>query len=218
MKTIDRPTMQGIVDEIKATAHNFEDVRLIVNSKIDLCDLIPREFCPVTLKIVRLMYNPDDKGKDGKHKESRMHVYNLINHEGAEAVPFREFFAHKHGKTDLLDEDGKPCEIKSGTGNWLYCEEQDFDSCIRMYRRKRTLIVWDYVRPDKGIDLHIKCTYAKLFDYLATYAPDKGLSTWFTRGGVVRNGLNVEYVWKMQEIMTSGKKIKFLHNCPYNRK
>lgn len=213
MKTIDKNTMKTIVKEIKLTAHNHEDVRSIVNSRINLCDLIPAELADVTLKIVKLMYKPTDKGRNGKHEEAIDHVYNLIDCNGAEAVPFREFFAHKHGKADLIDRSvGKSYEKKTGTGDWLYCEEDDFDTCIRMYRRKRTLIRWDYVRADKGIDIHIETTYKNLFEYLIAYNPEKGLSTWFVKSSRTHSdGLNEEFIWKMQEISTSKKKIAYLN-------
>lgn len=214
MKTIDKNTMKTIVKEIKLTAHNHEDVRSIVNSRINLCDLIPAELADVTLKIVKLMYKPTDKGRNGKHEEAIDHVYNLIDCNGAEAVPFREFFAHKHGKTDLFDRSVKKSfEKKTGTGDWLYCEEDDFDACIAMYRRKKTLIRWDYVREDKGIDIHIETSYKKFFEYLIAYNPEKGLSTWFVKSSRTHgDGLNEEYIWKMQEIYTSKKKIAYLNS------
>lgn len=214
MKTIDKATIKTIVREIKLSAHNYDDVRNIVNPRIKLCDLIPAEYAEVMLKVTRLMYKPTDKGRKGKHDEAIDHVYNMIDCNGAEFIPFREFFAHKHDKTDLYDPSVKTSfEKKTGTGDWLYCEEDDFDTCIKKYRRKKTLIRWDYVREDKGINIHIETSYKKFFDFLIAYNPEKGLSTWFVKSSRTHGeGLNEEYIWKMQEIYTSKKKIAYLHS------
>lgn len=212
MKTIDKATIKNIVRDIKAGARNYQDVREIVNAEINLCDLIPAELAEITLHIARLMYNPADKGWKGKHEEAIDRVYNLIDCNGASAVAFREFFAHKHGQTDIYDRSIRSgFEKKTGTGDWLYCEEDDFEACIAMYRRKRTMIKWDYVREDKGIDIHIEASYRDFFDYLASYN-DKGLNTWFVKSSRTHkgDGLNKEYIWKMQEIYTSKKKIAYL--------
>lgn len=212
MKTIDRETLATIFEEVKNQPHKYENVRNIVNSRIDLCDMIPARYAEKVVKLVKLMYNPADKGRNGKTAETADRI-DLMIMNGAEEIPFREFFAHKMNKTDIYDNLERTCyEKKTGTGDWLYCEDSDFDSCIAMYRRKRTKIRWDYVRADKGIDIHIECSYREFFDYLTAYNPDKGLATWFVKSSRTHSdGLNTTYIWKMQEIMTSKKKVAYLN-------
>lgn len=212
MKTIDKETMQTIITEVKTTARNYADVRSIVNKYVNLCDTVPAKFAPAMLKVVKLMYNPADKGKRGKFAETSGRI-DLLILNGETAIPAREFFAHKMGKTDIYDKlNREGYEKKTGTGDWLYCEDDDFDACIASYRRKRTLIRWDYERADKGIHIHIECSYREFFDYLTAYNPDKGLATWFVKSSRTHtDGLNTAYIWKMQEIMTSKKKIAYLN-------
>lgn len=62
------------------------------------------------------------------------------------------------------------------------------------------------------IHIHIETTYKKLFDYMASYPA--GLKTFFKES--VRSGLAGVYVWELQTIKNSKKKIDFLQNCPYN--
>lgn len=213
MKIIDKETLGAIFEEIKNQPHKYENVRAIVNSRIDLCDLIPACYATKVVKLVKLMYNPADKGRGGKTAETADRI-DLLIMNGADAIPFREFFAHKMGKTDIYDSLERICyEKKTGTGDWLYCEDNDFDACIAKYCRKRTKIRWDYVRADKGIDIHIECSYREFFDYLTAYNPDKGLATWFVRSSRTHSdGLNTTYIWKMQEIMTSKKKVAYLNS------
>lgn len=213
MKTIDKLTLQSVIDEVKATARNHEDVRRIVSAKIALTDLIPAKYANTVLKLTKLMYDPADKGRNGKHLEAADRIEIMVYCEGAEEIPFREFFAHKHDTTDLYDHDVRTgYEKKTGTGDWLYFEEDDFDACIRMYARKRTKIRWDYVREDKGINIHIETSYRKFFKYLEAYNPDKGLATWFVKSSRTHGaGMSLQYIWKMQEIMTSKKKIAYLN-------
>ena len=205
MKTIEKATISEIVKEIKTSARNYADVRNIINARINPCDVIPAQYAEIMLKVVKLSYNPADYGRKGKYAEAVDRI-ELLTMNGAEAIPFREFFAHRQGKTDIYDAVERTCyEKKTGTGDWLYCESGDFDECIELYRRKRTKIRWDYERADKGINIHIECSYRELFDYLTAYNPDKGLATWFIKSS------RSEAVWKMQEIATSKKKIAYLN-------
>lgn len=206
MKTIEKATISAIVKEIKTSARNSADVREIVNAHINLCDKIPAKYADAMLKIVKLTYSPADYGRKGKYAEAVDRI-DLLTLNGADAIPFREFFAHKQGKTDIYDSvERTSYEKKTGTGDWLYCESGNFEECIEMYRRKRTKIRWDYERADKGINIHIECSYREFFDYLTAYNPDKGLATWFVKSS--RSGA----IWKMQEISTSKKKIAYLNS------
>ena len=212
MKTIDKKLMQEIINEVTNAPHKYTSARAILNDRLNLCDLVPAKYADAMLRIVRKMYNPADKGANGKFAETCDRI-DLFKLNGAEFIPVREFFAHKHGQTDIYDQlERLGYEKKTGTGDWLYCEEDDFDACIAMYRRKRTLIRWDYERADKGINIHIECSYREFFDYLAAYNPEKGLATWFVKSSRTRGeGLNTQHIWKMQEIMTSKKKVAYLN-------
>lgn len=214
-KVITKEVLKAIVTDIKHCDADLDymKVRSIVNPRINLNDFIPAEYATLTLNIVRRMYNPKDFGWKGKHEESKDRVYNMIDCNNAELIVFREFFAHEHKDTDIYDKSiHTGFEKKTSVGNWLYYPSDDFDECIKMYSRKRTMIRWDYTREEFGIDIHIETTYKKLFEYLIAYNPKKGLSTWFKLSSRSKNGIGNKYVWDMQDIRNSQKKIDYLMN------
>lgn len=204
-------------------------------------------------KYAEQFYNSESLGYSGILYEIKKRTSLYANNDGFVAV--REFLKHDDGKTDYYDSvSRKAYEQKTGTGDWLRSEKaSSFSEIIKEYRRKKTLICWDYdfipvsedmngkksvnkymtnewkqikqertnktkkdgtpiINKQYEIHIHICTTYAKLFDYMETYG--KGLETFFKES--VRSGVAGVYVWEMQTIKNSKKKIDFLMNCPYN--
>ena len=200
-----------------------------------------------------MFYDPSALGYNGIIYEIKKRTSLYAENDGFVSV--REFLKHEDGKTDYYDGiNRKAYEQKTGTGDWLRSEKScTFSDIIKEYRRKRTLICWDYdfipesedmngkkcvnkywsnekkqsaqertnktrkdgtpiINKQYEIHIHICTSYAKLFDYMETYG--KGLETFFKES--VRSGVAGVYVWEMQTIKNSKKKIDFLMNCPYN--
>ena len=69
------------------------------------------------------------------------------------------------------------------------------------------------VNKEYSINIDIDCSYREFFDYLATYPA--GIKTFFKESK--RSGVAGVFVWELQTIKNSKKKIDFLQACPFNR-
>lgn len=150
------------------------------------------------------LYNPDDKGRNGKNKEATERIIRKLNN-GVRWIYWGDFFAHKSGRADV----GRNTEMKTGAGDWLYSlRHSDWDGIVNEYRHKHTLIRWEtefFV---------IECSWEELLDYLESYNA-KGLTTWF-KSNIGFNPMTSKSVVRMQEFKTSKRKIAFLQACPWN--
>ena len=109
-----------------------------------LSDSVPEKLVPVFVKFAENFYDKSSFGYHGIIEEikDRTELYAL--NDGF--VPVREFLKHGEGKTDCYDSVERIAyEKKTGCGDWLRSETATtFDEIIKEYRRKRTLIRWDY--------------------------------------------------------------------------
>ena len=195
-----------------STAQTPNIVRSIFFSVIRKYDRVPADLVPVVLKFVALMYDRDGVGYHGVISEivDRVSLYSAIDG----FVYAGEFLVHKMGVSDIYDKENRTSyEKKTGCGDWLRSETPSFSETIAIYRRKRTLIRWDYTftieskkNGQERFSIHIETSYRKLFDFLADY--NGSIETWFKENS--RSGLSGVYVWEMQTIKTSRKKAMYL--------
>ena len=208
--------------------------RHIFFSYFRLSDTVPFEMVEMFQSFAEKFYDRESLGYDGIIAEikDRTEMYSVI--DGYVAI--REFLKKPEGKTDIYDKENRVCyEKKTGCGDWLRSERSTtFEEVIEEYKRKRTLIRWDYeytARPDGmtgkksvkdgepeqertkknpskeySINIHIETTYRKLFEYMETYPT--GIKTFFKESS--RSGVAGVYHWEMQTIKNSKKKIAFL--------
>lgn len=208
--------------------------RHIFFSYFRLSDTVPAEMVDMFNSFAEKFYDKTALGYDGIIAEikDRTELYAMI--DGYVAI--REFLKKPEGKTDIYDKENRICyEKKTGCGDWLRSERSTtFEEVIEEYKRKRTLIRWDYeytARPDGmtgkksvkdgepeqertkknpskeySINIHIETTYRKLFEYMETYPT--GIKTFFKESS--RSGIAGVYHWEMQTIKNSKKKIAFL--------
>ena len=187
-----------------ASYDGFQAVRKEVEKlNIQPSDIVLADDFIIAVKIAYRMYNPADKGKDGKSAEVMERVIRW-QESGRKWARWGEFFARRSGRTDV----GTRTEMKTGAGDWLSSfVHSDRESIIREYWKKDTIIRWTTE------DFTIECTWHELFDYLSAYN-DKGIDTWF-KSNTKYNPMISKTVVMMQEYKTSKKKIAYLMNCPY---
>jgi len=227
-----------VQSKTKRTAEEKQKlIRCLFFRHFHLSDNVPAELVPDFIKVASVFYNRESLGYNGIMEEikDRTELYSMI----AGHVEIREFLKHGEGKSDFYDRENKiSYEKKTGCGDWLRSERSaTFEEVIAEYKRKKTLLRWDYEykankegmngaktvkkgeeeakrkegkKPAKEYDIsiHIETTYKAFFDYLATYP--KGIGTFFKES--TRSGVAGVYVWELQTIKNSKKKIEFLQN------
>lgn len=201
-----------------ASVSDVKEARNVFFGIVKMSDIVPEKHSDVFAQIVlRKLYDKTGKGYKGvvnevtKRLDTIRYTEKIIKLGG---IPVREFFLHKQGMTDTVDFDNHSgFEEKSGCGNWLSSGNASFEETVKMYRRKRTKIRWDYtftVETKKaGKEEHhifIETTYAQFFDFLADFK--KGFDTWWKENS--RSGDSGLYVWELQTINTSKTKADYL--------
>jgi len=194
-----------------------ENARKLIFSAISKNDIIPDELIiPVKKLVLTVMYDRTGKGYKGivneieKRIETIRYTEKVLNWGG---IPFSEFLLRRLGSTDTVDFDNHSgFEEKSGCGNWLYSYNGSFDETVKMYRRKKTIIRWDYqfdVDTKKNgkehFNIYIETTYKLFFDFLSDYSG--GFKTWWKENARSGNGC---FVWELQNIPSSRKKAVYL--------
>ena len=248
--------VQSIINALKKDGASSDELLKAFRScffhHFRLSDSVPAKLVPVFVRFAEKFYDSSALGYNGIIEEikDRTEMYALIDGK----VLVREFLKHGDGKSDFYDKENRTSyEKKTGCGDWLRSEKSfTFEEVIEEYKRKRTLIRWDYeytarvdgmtgkksvnnnltdeekqkaqerikkhkdgtpiVNKEYSICIHIETTYKKLFEYMETYPA--GLKTFFKESK--RSGIAGVFVWEMQTIKNSKKKIDFLQNCPYN--
>lgn len=210
--------INAIIDELQNVS-TIEESRKVFFSAVSLSDIVPLKYTETIKQIVfRRLYDKTGKGYKGvvnevnKRLDTIEFTEKIISMGG---IPVREFFLHKQGETDTIDFDNHVgYEEKSGCGDWLKSHDfSTFDEIVKAYRRKRTLIRWDYsftVETKKAgkenFHIEIVSTYAELFDFLSDF--QGGFQTWWKENG--RSGKTGLYIWELQTINTSRKKALYL--------
>lgn len=248
--------VQNVIEAVEAASGSYEEkikaFRSCFFRHFFLSDKVPSSLVPTFIRFSEKFYDKSSVGYTGIIEEiaDRVILYSEIDG----FVLVREFLKHGEGKTDIYDKENRTSyEKKTGCGDWLRSEKYNtFEEVIQEYRRKRTLIRWDYdyiptsedmtgkksvnkswTEEDKAkaqertktkkngekvvnkqyeIHIHIETTYKNLLDYMDTYPA--GLKTFFKESK--RSGVAGVYVWELQTLKNSKKKIDFLQNCPYN--
>ena len=159
-------------------------------------------------------FNPDDYGLEGKFSEVEERIELAIMKE--RDLKWVDFRAHKAGRRDL-SYGKKAVEKKTGAGDWLV----SFKACtvegiVREYSRKTSLIHWQV--EDLGLD--ITCQWNELMAYLGQYVRKQGgqpmgAGYWF-KNYVKPSEDGDRWIVEIQTYRTSGKKLEYLRNCPYN--
>ena len=140
--------VQPVITEAKksglSTDEKIKLYRSVFFHNFRLSDTVPSSLVNAFFRFAEKFYDKSSFGYDGIMEEIKDRVYLYSSIDGFVAV--REFLKHGDGKTDIYDKKERICyEKKTGTGDWLRSERFDsFDDVIMEYRRKRTLIRWDY--------------------------------------------------------------------------
>lgn len=182
-------------------ARDFEEAREIVaNEGITSDTLILRDDWKDALRVRAYLYNPADKGSQGKIDEQEYRLSLL----GGQWIRWSFFRAHAPGQSDTFGDERK-VEMKTGAGDW-YVAEGSYDIVLKKIARSSKKLRW------QTSEFTIVCTYAELCEYLASYK-GKGLSAWFPQSkSAEREGTTL---LRMQEWKNSRVKVAFLQKCPY---
>lgn len=208
---IEKSVIPAILSEFNhQDEKTLEQFRVIVEKHIALDDLIQSEDVSAFHRLSFKLYSPKDKGRIGKHKESIKRISRMIDN-GESLIAWYEFFAHSAKECDFIDSfEETEEEYKSGIGDWIYSEQPDFSIAIEEYKSGMhgNIIEWEY---DK-YNIRMRYSFSKFFEILEAYNPKKGLLTWFTpaTGKRSKGNMRKRYVWKMQSLENSGKKVAYL--------
>jgi len=183
--------------------HDFMTVRAIVRDYgVEPTTQIATDAFAIMAKIAGWTYNPADKGRNGKHREVVKRL-KLKVAAGATFTYWAEFFAHKTDEKDMIGLDGLNYESKTSVGDFNRCQFSSLEQMRACYERKvNDRLDWDY----PAAKLHVVCTWAEFFSYLESYN-DKGLTTWYKSNVKLSNH---GYIFSLQEIKTSKKKLAYL--------
>lgn len=211
-RMINKADLRAIRDLFDKSDKSPESMRKAFFSVVRMYDKVPSELVPVVLKFACLFYDKSGMGYHGVIAEIADRVALYADIDGF--VYAKEFLLHRAGKTDIYDKENKAgYEKKTGCGDWLRSENPVFTEVIDEYKRKRTLIRWDYTleieskkHGKEKFSIHIETTYKKLFAFLADFKG--GFDTWWKENS--RSGKAGIYVWEMQNVKTSRKKILYL--------
>jgi len=205
LKVIMKETAINLMKEL----HNLDYIEareLIAKYGIENGTSILKEAFPYMPIIISYLYNPNDKGMNGKVSEVEERLTRWYD-SGRPVCRWSELHARKHGKSDMNSR--KAEEMKTGAGDWLYsCTASTRENIIAEYRYRQSLIYW------KTEEFTIRCTWEQLFDYMDTYN-NKGCEQFF-KSNVKYNPMIERSVCMLQEWKTSKKKIAFFQACPYN--
>lgn len=167
------------------------------------------EAFPIMVKIAQWTYSPNDKGRNGKHREVAKRLQEKIK-RGATFTYWSEFFARKQGQVDIEGADGIHYESKTGAGNFNYCRYSTLEQMRAYYEQKENAMLdWKYT----AIGVHVVCTWSEFFQYLEAYNK-KGLETWYKKDRLLTSK---GYVFFLQNITGSAKKIRYLQNWDLNK-
>jgi len=205
MKRVNKEKAMKIATKIlSADEKNYLTVREIIKAEgIEPTTQVLAEAFPIMAKLAGWSYNPSDKGRKGKHKEAVKRLRLKLDC-GASFTYWSEFFAHSAKEKDITDTDnGINYESKTSVGDFNYCRFGTLEQMRACYEKKvNDRLDWDY--PEAQIK--VICTWTEFFNYLESYN-DKGLSTWYKSNvKLTSNG----YVFALQEIRTSKKKLAYL--------
>lgn len=224
---ITKSIMQEIITDAKTATTHYE-VRKAIFNHCKRSDIVPETLINPFRKITRHCYSSvshetlvdgtvrryHNAGYDGIMTEIDDRL--ALKLDNNDEIIVADFFKAPGNKVDIYDSFRKQgYERKTGTGTWLY-GTGSFEDIVKAYRRKRRLLVWDYVHePKKGrkndnpIDIHICTTFRLFFDYLSTYPT--GINTFF-KYKVGRSATAGIEMYDIQTIHNSRKKIEFLEN------
>ena len=221
MSIISIETLHNLIKALATTPFDkgSSEIRSLIFSFINRSDIVPLKHTDIMYRVMfNYYYSKDNKGYKGIVNEVHKRVGTIkrtekvINQGG---ITVSDFMLHKASETDTIFFDKHiSIEEKSGTGDWLRSStSHNFEDIIKEYRRKRTMIRWDYAftiqsKRNGTEHYHIKIltSYARLFDFLTEY--NGNLASWFTESS--RSGDNGTTLYKMQEIATSRKKAQYL--------
>lgn len=175
--------------------------KLLDEAGVTLDTVIMREDFEDALKVRANTYNPDDLGMYGKLDEQ---AYRL-SVTRASWIRWSFFRAHDPSRSDSYN-DSRRVENKTGAGDWFKAEgsyTRVMNVMMNCRKKYRWSTEW----------FCIVCTLEELCEYLAKYNA-KGLDTWFPASKAETREATT--VIRMQEWKTSGKKIRYLQECPFN--
>lgn len=181
--------------------------RYMVSKVLQFDTILHVSLWKIALQIRLAIVNPKDTGAKGKLAEV-IERLQTMKRNGTTETTWSEFFAHGQHVADIIDEaTGASIECKTGVAgaDFLRSTSSDFSKAVEEYRKSDELLHFH----NKEYSFDILCTWGEFFDYLASYN-DKGLSTWFDTIPSKRSGKL--YIYKMQVIKTSKKKIKYLQS------
>lgn len=224
------------------TVTNRNDFRKLFFSSFRLSHAVPASLVPFFLKVSAKFYDKSDFGYNGIMEEIKDRAEIMVKNNGYVLVrdflkhgeeetdfydsSIRTAYEKKTGCGDWLTS----------------TESTTFEEIIKEYSRRRRLIRWDYdyipktgkMTGKKSVDktlseeeqkvkqertkkkaqnefpvhIHIETSYKRLFEYMATYPA--GLKTFFKES--IRSGVAGTYIWELQTIKNSKRKIAFLEN------
>ena len=211
MKRIDKVLAMEIATTIlTAEKKDYMSVRHVLKDyDVTPTTQIAAEAFPIMAKLAKWTYSPADKGRNGKHVEAVKRI-RLKFDCGASFTYWHEFFAHKATEKDIIDSDNKiNYESKTSVGDFNRCQYGTLEQMRKAYERKTNdLLDWDY----PSAKLHVICTWKEFFQYLEGYN-DKGLATWYKSNVKLTNH---GYIFSLQEIKTSKKKLAYLQAWDLN--
>lgn len=184
-----------------ANCSDYEQAREIVKAAKITPDTVfttPEEK-KIALYARAAMYNPADKGKDGKLNEIGKRVK-----ASKSPMPWASFKARTPNLSDqVVKIDGVTysLEHKSGAGDWYRTHCDTLESAMREYAKRKTLLVWDTE------EFTLVIPFAKLVEALSGYS--KGWETFFKSKLAVSSDGTMNLV-QMQTWTNSQKKKDFL--------
>jgi len=181
--------------------------RYMVSKVLQFDTILHVSLWKLAIQVRIAIVNPRDTGAKGKIAEV-VERLQTMKRNGTTETTWSEFFAHSQNVADIIDEaTGTTIESKTGVAgaDFLRSESSDFCKAVEEYRHLEELLHFH----NKEYEFDILCTWSEFFDYLSAYN-NKGLNTWFDTVPSKRSGKL--YIYKMQVIKTSKKKIKYLQS------
>lgn len=187
---------KGIFQKVQKL--DYIDARRVLEEEgVNIRSVVKREDFQIALKIRAIIGNPADYGLQGKVVEAQLRIEDC----SSSWLAWREFFAHKVGKTDTVRRRGF-IERKTGAGDWFTAQKAaTYDEAIAAIRACERRIEWitEY--------FEYRGTFSDLMAKLENYN-GKGLATWLpeSKAELTENGV----LLRLQTWNTSKKKIAFL--------
>lgn len=204
---ITREYAEKILTYMTKKAMDFKTARKFIEYlNINGGSVVMHDAFPIVSCIIPFLYNPDDKGANGKCEEVIERLTRWYENNRP-CCRWHELHAKRNGQSDMNSR--KQEEMKTGAGDWLYSHTGTTRTeIINEYRNRESLIYW------KTEYFIIRCSWRELFDYMDTYN-DKGVEQFF-KTCIKYNPQVNKAVCQLQEWKTSKKKIAFFKSCPYN--